>query len=118
MIRRPDALEALHELLLDLGQALLGHAPAQVERLGAHAAHAHHARRDPGGALDVAAHAVGVLAVEDVLGGHGAERPHEVADVLVAPAREALLLLDRPGGVPSEPPRMRIDSRVERTSFM
>ena len=90
-----DALEALHELLLDLGQALLGDAPAQVERLGAHAAHADHARGDPGGALDVAAHAVGVLAVEDVLGGHGAERPDEVADVLVAPAREALLLLDR-----------------------
>src|SRR4029450_2700972 len=63
-------------------------------RLGAHAAHADHPGDAPGGALDVAAHADGVLPVEDVLGSHRAERPHDVADLLVAPGREALLLLD------------------------
>jgi hypothetical protein len=48
-----------------------------------------------GDAQDVATHAVRVLAVEDPLGGHRAERPHEASELLAAEAAEALLLLER-----------------------
>src|SRR6185312_11452539 len=91
-----DPLEALHELFLGLARLLLGveARAVEVDRLGTHAAHADHPRRAARRRLDVAAHAGGVLTVEDVLGGHGAERPDELADLLVTPAREALLLLD------------------------
>ena len=48
-----------------------------------------------GRALDVAADASRVLAVEDPLGGHGSERPDQLRDLLRAPGAEALLLLAR-----------------------
>ena len=67
----------------------------ELDRLGPHAAHADHPGGARGRALDVAADPGRVLAVEDVLGRHRPERPDQLADLLVAPAREALLLLDR-----------------------
>jgi hypothetical protein len=88
-----DALEAVHQLVLGLVEELSRHAPTEVERLGAHRRHADHARRHPGRRLHVAADAVRVLAVELALGRHRAEHHHEPADLVVAPPREALLLL-------------------------
>ena len=84
-----DRLEALHDPLLRFLVGLV------VEWDRRHRRSADHVRRPPGRALDVAADAVRVLAVEDALRGHRAERPDERADLLVAPAREALLLLER-----------------------
>src|SRR4051812_11534986 len=94
---QPDPLEALHDLLLGLVALLVGlEVPAvEVDRLRPHRVDADHERGATRRALHVAADARGVLAVEDVLGGHRAQRPDELADLLVAPAREALLLLDR-----------------------
>src|SRR5207302_3722972 len=92
-----DPLEALHEALLLLGPLLLAAeaSAVEVDRLGAHAAHADHPGGAGGRALDVAADAGRVLAVEDMLGRHRPERPDELADFLVPPRRETLLLLDR-----------------------
>src|SRR4051812_9874772 len=73
---------------------VLTDAAVGADRPRPHPPHAAHPRRPPRRRLDVAAHAGGVLAVEDVLGGHRAQRPDQLADLLVAPAREALLLLD------------------------
>src|SRR3954454_5898952 len=59
-----DLLEAVHDPLLGLLEQLLRHAAAQVERLGPHARRADHRGDTRRRVLQVAAHAVRVLAVE------------------------------------------------------
>ena len=61
----------------------------------------------------VAADAGRVLAVEDVLRGHRAERPDQVADLLGAPVHEAVLDPPSPGGGRRWSRACRIDSRVD-----
>ena len=76
--------------------SLLGlEAPVEVDALGRHRARADHPRGPRRRALDVAADAGRVLAVEDALGRHRAERPGQAAHLLVAPGGEPLLLLER-----------------------
>ena len=69
--------------------------PSSVDALRRHRARADHPRGAGRRALDVAADAGRVLAVEDPLGRHRAERPGQAAHLLVAPRAEALLLLER-----------------------
>src|SRR5581483_11240911 len=68
--------------------------PLEVERGRRHAGRADHERGAPGRRLEVAADADGVLAEEDDLGGHRAERVDQVAEELALEGAEALLLLE------------------------
>ena len=68
-------------------------AAVDVDALGAHRPEPDHRRRDRGRASDVAADALAVLAVEDVLGRHRAESHRQAAHPAAAEAIEALLLL-------------------------
>ena len=72
-----DLLEALHHALACLVLGLV--VAAQVDVLGRHPAGADHPGRAVGRRLDVAADAGRVLAVEDALGRHRAERPDRAA---------------------------------------
>src|SRR5438270_467967 len=60
---------------------------------GAMSSAADHRGRGGGGGEHVAAHPLGVLAVEDMLGGHRTERHDQVAHHATAEVREALVLL-------------------------
>src|SRR5207244_12988504 len=95
---RADPLQALRDHVALLVEGLLGRAPVrarEVDLLRRHSAGADHPGRPGGRALDVAADPGRVLAVEDALGGHRAERPDQLRLFLRAPGAEALLLLAR-----------------------
>src|SRR5262249_56668389 len=66
----------------------------QLERLRRHAGGADHEAGAPGRGLEVAADADGVLAEEDELGGHRADRVDQVVEELTLESAEALLLLE------------------------
>ena len=70
-----------------------------------------------GRALHVAADAGRVLAVEDPLGRHRAEAPHELGHLLALPRAEALLLLERLV-VAERLAARRIEMRVDSAPFM
>ena len=74
---------------------LVGDPVGEVDRRRAHAVAADHLRGAPGDHAEVAADAGRRLVVEDVLGGHRAEAPDQVADLLGAPVAEAVLDLHR-----------------------
>ncbi len=78
--------------------SLLGLAVARrhLERLRAHRRAADHPGRPPRDALDVAADAARVLAVEDALGRHRAERVDDVREHLVLEREHPVFLLDHP----------------------
>ena len=85
----------LHGLVLQLlSLDRVADAPREVHRLRAHAREADHDRGLRGGGLDVAAHAGGVLPVEDRLGRHRAQAPDKPGELLAAPVDEPFLLLD------------------------
>src|SRR5581483_5232257 len=91
-----ELLEAFLDPLFRLALlVLVRERQAELDRRRRHRARADHPRRARGRRADVAAHADGVLAVEDVLRGHRAERPDEVRELLGPPRAETLLAAER-----------------------
>ena len=94
--RAADPLEALHDPLANLvGILSFRHAAVELDVERSHAGRADHPGGGVRGGLQVSADAAGVLAVEDVLGGHRAEDVDQRSHLLVLPAAEALLALER-----------------------
>jgi hypothetical protein len=94
---RADRLEALHHaLFLFLAALLVGDPVGTGRSARAPSREADQCdRRCVGGRADVTADAVVFWPVEDVLGGHRAEAPDQIADLSRAPVAEAVLDLHR-----------------------